>query len=145
MTMRKWLTAMSLMLVVASGCALATQNEKPGTLHSTYIGTQGGFAVHRIEMPQPNFTVELLQSDGGDRVLLVTNLGSGESQTFVLPERARHPRNDDSVSIQTEVTVEPILVRSDGSGFYAVFVDGELVGFLTISSDGTFTFTTKAK
>ncbi len=127
------------------------------TYHSSYIGTGNGFAVHRIEILKSRIAVDLIVGMSGGRALLVSSAATGASQSFALPDRIdqildnkdrSRPQNSadaQMVGTEDEVETRPIIVRSDGSGFYAIYVNGELVGFLSISSSGTFTFTPWSK
>ncbi len=139
-------TICAVLTAVATSLMPFTTNAEPAdTARSTYVGSQGGFDVHRLDLADIGFTIELLHDAAGDRVLIVSNQNSGLSQTFILPAPRKPSQGADSVRIQTEIEARPIIVRNDGSGFYGIYEDGVLIGFLSISSDGTFTFTPEEK
>lgn len=132
-----WIGALLSLASLASAAETLRAQE---SLHSTYVGERGGYAIHRIEVPQSKIVIETLSNDSGETLLTVSNKATGQSQAFSIPKRAA--TGEEEISAQTTGSVElnPIIIRSDGSGVFEVRLDGEFIGFMTVSSSGVWNF-----
>ncbi len=136
---------------VVFGVALAVLTNSIGIADARSVGHgqtagavrgEAGSIAPSPRAGQPPVTLDVYTSPTGERFLLVNNEIDGDSTSFALPREPVRTRGNGAPSIQnTGVTTEPIIERSDGSGAWAVFVDGVFVGILTISSSGEVKFT----
>lgn len=110
------------------------------SLHSTYVGERGGYAINRIEIPSSSTTIETLSSDSGATLLIVSNKATGRSQSFVLPQPTSARSGDFTTQALGEIELIPIILRSDGSGVYEVRRNDDFIGFMTVSSAGVWNF-----
>jgi hypothetical protein len=134
-----WKIRTILMLAAVSGSASAGSISAP-TLHSTYMGERNGFSIHSIDAPKSNATIETFTGDSGVTLLVVSNKVTGRSQAFVLPEGNASRGGTITTQVAGDVELEPLVIRSDGSGVYAVRKEGELIGFMTVSASGVWQF-----
>jgi hypothetical protein len=129
-----------LFAVALAGSVAAKERGEEGSLHSSYVGQSGDFAIHRLEMTDFSVTLDLLLRESGERFLVVTNQTTGDIESFVLPKGRVRDRGTSEPTTQGTRT-EPIIVRADRSGAWTVWADGILIGVLTISSNGETQFT----
>lgn len=135
------LAGLCLLLGLAgTGCtALGDSAANAEAADGSMASATSRFVSQRLPIPGAPLVAEFLLNDQGERLLLMHDTRTLRVQPFAL-NRLAPGAAAGSTAANQQVRCERVWSHPRGAAFYAFKIEGNVVGFLTVQADASFSF-----